>query len=239
MSNAHQLYLATVLASMAAVCSAACAGSGADDDAMDPAESRESRGELGKADATGSCRALQYTHCGGKSAGACWCDDQCSDFGDCCSDFASVCTDGHDGTGGTDDWKKLVGAYSAYSSKDRYYGIVFETVEAQSGHRYFAWLLEHCGFNFCPGEREEGHYTADGSKLVLWPKGGDAVAYGPYQFKAGGLYAKAAGGHTEVYFAMANGLCQKSEDCGREASSGIIGACSGGFACANLRCACE
>jgi hypothetical protein len=47
----------------------------------------EERGPLGKADGTGSC----VGHCGEKSAGTCWCDDQCADFGDCCSDKALVC----------------------------------------------------------------------------------------------------------------------------------------------------
>ncbi|MDA8021115.1 MAG: trypsin-like peptidase domain-containing protein [Thermoanaerobaculia bacterium] len=29
--------------------------------------------------------------CGGQAPGGCWCDDQCTGFGDCCSDFNQVC----------------------------------------------------------------------------------------------------------------------------------------------------
>lgn len=31
--------------------------------------------------------------CGGKSEGACWCDDQCTDFGDCCEDYQDECSE--------------------------------------------------------------------------------------------------------------------------------------------------
>ncbi|MEM6992996.1 MAG: hypothetical protein AAF721_20965 [Myxococcota bacterium] len=31
--------------------------------------------------------------CGGKSDGACWCDDQCTNFGDCCDDFEDECAE--------------------------------------------------------------------------------------------------------------------------------------------------
>ncbi|MEM6990934.1 MAG: PEP/pyruvate-binding domain-containing protein [Myxococcota bacterium] len=69
---------------LAAACSA---GTGSSGD-----EAEVDRGPLGKADAAGSCRGDDgETFCGGKSAGACWCDDQCVDFGDCCSDIAPVC----------------------------------------------------------------------------------------------------------------------------------------------------
>ena len=30
-------------------------------------------------------------HCGGQAPGGCWCDDQCSFFGDCCADKTTVC----------------------------------------------------------------------------------------------------------------------------------------------------
>jgi len=29
--------------------------------------------------------------CGGQAAGGCWCDDQCTKYGDCCSDKAEIC----------------------------------------------------------------------------------------------------------------------------------------------------
>lgn len=50
------------------------------------------RGPIGKADAEGTCRDADGANfCGGPSAGACWCDDLCVDFGDCCSDVVAVC----------------------------------------------------------------------------------------------------------------------------------------------------
>jgi hypothetical protein len=42
---------------------------------------------MGKADTTGSCKGF----CGGQSADGCYCDDDCTNYGDCCSDKASVC----------------------------------------------------------------------------------------------------------------------------------------------------
>ena len=29
--------------------------------------------------------------CGGQTAGACWCDDQCKQYGDCCPDVCEAC----------------------------------------------------------------------------------------------------------------------------------------------------
>jgi len=47
------------------------------------------RGALGKADNFGSC---QGSDCDGPSAdGNCWCDELCSEFGDCCSDKVELC----------------------------------------------------------------------------------------------------------------------------------------------------
>lgn len=52
----------------------------------------DERGPLGKADLAGTCVGDNGgDFCGGKSAGACWCDDQCRDFGDCCADAVDVC----------------------------------------------------------------------------------------------------------------------------------------------------
>lgn len=50
------------------------------------------RGNLGKADAIGSCELPDGTDaCGGKGDGSCWCDELCVDYGDCCSDAGAVC----------------------------------------------------------------------------------------------------------------------------------------------------
>lgn len=55
-------------------------------------EDSPARGRLDKADQlAGSCGSGQETSCGGQSADACWCDDQCSSFGDCCADVINVC----------------------------------------------------------------------------------------------------------------------------------------------------
>ncbi|MEX1363514.1 MAG: hypothetical protein AB1Z98_10330 [Nannocystaceae bacterium] len=50
----------------------------------------------------GSC--LGHEECNGQSAGQCWCDEQCVDYGDCCADYGAVCW-GDDGAaeGGTAD----------------------------------------------------------------------------------------------------------------------------------------
>ncbi|MEM6996890.1 MAG: hypothetical protein AAF721_40685, partial [Myxococcota bacterium] len=57
-----------------------------------PAADDVVRTPLAKADAIGSCTAENGdTHCDGPSAGNCWCDEACADFGDCCSDVAPVC----------------------------------------------------------------------------------------------------------------------------------------------------
>jgi hypothetical protein len=57
------------------------------DDALGDAD----RGPLGKADQAGSCEGEGTDHCGGQSAGSCYCDDECEAFGDCCHDKAAVC----------------------------------------------------------------------------------------------------------------------------------------------------
>lgn len=52
----------------------------------------QARGGLGKADLAGTCVAEEGgDYCGGKSAGACWCDDLCVSYGDCCEDVEAVC----------------------------------------------------------------------------------------------------------------------------------------------------
>ncbi len=46
------------------------------------------RGPLGKADnLSNTCQ----DSCGEKSAGSCWCDENCSFYGDCCDDKAAIC----------------------------------------------------------------------------------------------------------------------------------------------------
>lgn len=64
--------------------------------ACDPAASTQDatdseRTPLGKADQAGSCQDDDGDYCGGQSAGRCWCDEQCEEFGDCCSDRLAVC----------------------------------------------------------------------------------------------------------------------------------------------------
>jgi eight-cysteine-cluster-containing protein len=60
-------------------------------DANDIVDS-EARGELGKADVVGSCATPSgKTFCGRKGTGNCWCDDACTDYGDCCSDAGELC----------------------------------------------------------------------------------------------------------------------------------------------------
>ena len=47
------------------------------------------RGPIGKADSVGSCAG---TDCDGAAPdGNCFCDPECSEFGDCCGDFVEVC----------------------------------------------------------------------------------------------------------------------------------------------------
>lgn len=76
----------------------ACVGADVENDASAIADGGASepdssdRGPLGKADAPGSCMADDGDDfCGGKSDGACWCDDLCASFGDCCGDKQPVC----------------------------------------------------------------------------------------------------------------------------------------------------
>lgn len=61
--------------------------SGGDPSAPEPGEQTANRGPLGKADGAGSC----VDHCGGKSAGSCYCDTECAKYGDCCEDIGSAC----------------------------------------------------------------------------------------------------------------------------------------------------
>ena len=50
------------------------------------------RHPLGKADLTGACYVDGTSYCGGQSAGTCWCNESCLDYGDCCSDYQVMCT---------------------------------------------------------------------------------------------------------------------------------------------------
>ncbi len=58
---------------------AACSGDNLNTDS--------NRGPLGKADSIGSCQ----DNCGGPSDGSCWCDEECSFYGDCCDDKVAIC----------------------------------------------------------------------------------------------------------------------------------------------------
>ncbi|MCH9681572.1 MAG: hypothetical protein K0V04_09075 [Deltaproteobacteria bacterium] len=49
-----------------------------------------------KADDTATCAGS----CNDQAAAGCWCDEQCSDYGDCCPDKASVCDGGGNGGDG-------------------------------------------------------------------------------------------------------------------------------------------
>lgn len=72
------------------------------------------RGPLGKADAPGSCLADDGTdHCGGKSDGACWCDDLCEGYGDCCDDYQEQCSEP------VDVCEEIVEAYVAETTEIR------------------------------------------------------------------------------------------------------------------------
>ena len=46
---------------------------------------------IGKADLYGQCMEIDIKYCGGQSSGNCWCDDLCTQYGDCCADYAPVC----------------------------------------------------------------------------------------------------------------------------------------------------
>ncbi len=81
------LRIVAVAASLCFACSSSPDGS---DDG--PSTSQKPRKPLGKADAAGTCQGDTQDYCGGKSAGACWCDDECESYGDCCSDKNSVCS---------------------------------------------------------------------------------------------------------------------------------------------------
>jgi hypothetical protein len=63
---------------------------GCGDSVVQPADRSENleRGPTGgKADSAGTCNG----YCGKKSAGSCWCDEQCTSYGDCCADKKAVC----------------------------------------------------------------------------------------------------------------------------------------------------
>lgn len=55
----------------------------------DPVDEVVERGNVGKAEAPGSC---QPADCGDRaSIGSCWCDDLCSQYGDCCANKVATC----------------------------------------------------------------------------------------------------------------------------------------------------
>jgi hypothetical protein len=83
----------TILAMTAAVAALGCASEAADPRPAEPGGSETERAPIGKADSlSGSCADGDV--CGGPSKGSCWCDEQCSKYGDCCSDYATACGGG-------------------------------------------------------------------------------------------------------------------------------------------------
>ncbi len=69
------------------------------------------RGPNGNADSAGSCQDV----CGEKSESGCWCDDECSFYGDCCNDKFSVCASVEPGLcGGLAEVPCLAGEYCRF-----------------------------------------------------------------------------------------------------------------------------
>lgn len=80
-----------------AVVLAATLGGCSSEDSETPqgAAGSASRVRLGKADVPGTCATTGGSnYCGGKSNSSCWCDEQCSNYGDCCADVQAVCNKG-------------------------------------------------------------------------------------------------------------------------------------------------
>lgn len=69
----------------------ACSGAGGESDGAGGSGGGGERGPIGKADNTGHCVTATQSFCGAQSDGNCWCDGQCSSFGDCCEDYATAC----------------------------------------------------------------------------------------------------------------------------------------------------
>jgi hypothetical protein len=60
----------------------------------------ENRGPIGKEDSFGGhCATSSKLYCGGKSKGRCWCDEACTQYGDCCADYGDACAADTDPTG--------------------------------------------------------------------------------------------------------------------------------------------
>jgi hypothetical protein len=78
------------ISALSLLMAAACSSADPNDEPSPPA-TEEDRGPIGKADLVGSCLEIDIMYCGGKSSGNCWCDDLCTDFGDCCDDYESAC----------------------------------------------------------------------------------------------------------------------------------------------------
>jgi len=58
----------------------------------DPEPEPEPEPDPDEPDDSGSCEG----NCGEKSDAGCWCDDQCSKYGDCCGDYEQVCVNDED-----------------------------------------------------------------------------------------------------------------------------------------------
>lgn len=90
MKHARKAPWALLLASLL-LAPAACSSSDGEGGGAGGGAGGGPRGPIGKADNTGQCATATGTVCGGKSEGTCWCDAECSTFGDCCNDYESVC----------------------------------------------------------------------------------------------------------------------------------------------------
>lgn len=75
----------TILFSLSAAAVLLAAGATDSGDAA----SQTARGPLGKADIVGTCA---QSDCEGAAPGGnCWCDDACTEYGDCCADKVEIC----------------------------------------------------------------------------------------------------------------------------------------------------
>src|SRR5262245_45897575 len=73
----------------------ACSGS--DGNRSNPANTDGgARHPIPKQDNVGHCATTAQGYCGAKSGGTCWCDTECTSYGDCCSDYAPTCSEGGD-----------------------------------------------------------------------------------------------------------------------------------------------
>jgi hypothetical protein len=140
----------TLVLSALVLASSACSGS---DDGATGGSSGGSgnRGPIGKADNTGQCATTTQSFCGGKSDGTCWCDDQCSSFGDCCNDYGSTC-------GGTEE---CVATFH-WLQKDAYKDTAGRTSDMWPPHTTTTLEIS-CNGSVVRSEFRENHGTKPGA----------------------------------------------------------------------------